>query len=83
MLQEGVRWTSVSILAIFVLDGLLHWLEMGIRFFTESKGMHALDLLVVAIALTFEAYTFEQWSSAFVFLIIGRLWRFVQFWHSM
>mmetsp|Transcript_19578 Transcript_19578/g.58362 ORF Transcript_19578/g.58362 Transcript_19578/m.58362 type:complete len:491 (-) Transcript_19578:39-1511(-) len=81
--ETGVRWTSVGILSVFVIEGLLHWLEMGLRFFTENHGMHAFDLLVVAIALTFEAHKFGNWSGAFVLLIIGRLWRFIQFWHSM
>ena len=54
VLQYGVRWASVTILSIFVLEGLLHWIEMGRRFFTENHGMHALDLVIVAIALTFE-----------------------------
>ena len=36
--EEAVRWTSVGILSVFVLDGLLHMLEMGLSFFTESHG---------------------------------------------
>eukprot|EP00038_Savillea_parva_P018877 m.25680 g.25680 ORF g.25680 m.25680 type:complete len:524 (-) comp4261_c0_seq2:206-1777(-) len=81
--EEGVRWTSVGILGVFLLEGIMHMIEMGRRFFTEDHGMHVADFMIVAVALTFEAYTFKNLSNAFIFLIIGRLWRFVLFWHGM
>jgi hypothetical protein len=53
--QHAVAWTSVAILSIFVLEGLLHWLELGWHFLSDLNGMHAVDLVIVIVALVFEA----------------------------
>lgn len=74
-----LRWISVAILSIFLLENLLHVIEMGFAYFTEEP-FHVFDMVVVAVALAFEV---QGGNASTAFLVFGRCWRFLQFGHGV
>lgn len=77
--ERIVFWTSITILSIFIVEGLMLFIAKPIQFVYDKRKV--LDFVVVVISLTLELFFASMNAGGLIVMVRG--WRFVRITHGV